>query len=69
MAPNDRVACLILLLMSAESSRSDERMDLRYVKLEVYVMYLSSMLTGDVFMLCCGSVGEAKCTASAFQSL
>ena len=69
MAPNARVACLILLLMSAESSRSDERMDPRYVKLEVYVMYPSSMLTGDVFMLCCGSVDEAKCTASVFESL
>ena len=69
MAPNARVACLILLLMSVESSRSDERMDLRYVKLEVYVMYPSSMLTGDVFVLCCGSVGEEKCTASVFKSL
>ena len=69
MAPNACVACLILLLMLAELSRSDERMDPRYVKLEVYVMYPSSMLTGDVFMLCCGSVDEAKCTASVFESL
>ena len=60
MAPNARVACLILLLMSVESSRSDERMDPRYVKLEVYVMYPLSILTGDVLMLCCDSVGEAK---------
>ena len=69
MAPNARVVCLILLLMLVESSRSDERMDPRYVKLEVYVMYPSLILTGDVFILCCGSVGEAKYTASVFESL
>ena len=69
MAPNAHVACLILLLMSVKSLRSDERMDLRYVKLEVYVMYPSLMLTGDMFMLCCDLVGEAKCIASVFKSL
>ena len=69
MAPNARVACLILLLMSAESLRWDERMDPRYVNLEVYVIYLLPMLTGDVFVLCCDLVGEAKCTASDFESL
>ena len=44
-------------------------MDPRYVNLEVYVIYLSPMLTGDVVVLCCDSVGEAKCTASVFESL
>ena len=69
MTPNARVACLILLLMSAESLRLDERMDSRYVNLEVYMIYPLPMLTGDVFVLCCDSVGEAKCTASVFESL
>ena len=69
MAPNTHVACLILLSMSAESLRSDERMDPRYVNLEVCMIYPLPMLTGDVFVLCCDLVGEAKCTASVFESL